>query len=168
HIHDPLVAADSKKVAKKRSCGGICLRVFVFLLAIIALTLSGSFIVTNTFTFGLKIPNLRKYLPRKEIVLTTAELAHGKIYDVSAGPKYYGKGGGYAFFSGKDAARAYITGCFQTHLTHDLRGLSEDQIASISQWTDFYENHDQYYYVGRVVHDPIPEDAPLPEDCNID
>ncbi|KAJ3210587.1 hypothetical protein HDU67_005171 [Dinochytrium kinnereticum] len=118
---------------------------------------------------------------RKEITLTTAELAefdgsdpskpiylgiNGKIYDVSAGPKYYGKGGGYGFFSGKDAARAYITGCFETHLTHDLRGLNEDQIKSLSQWTDFYENHDKYFYVGKVIHDPIPEDTPIPEDCN--
>lgn len=30
--------------------------------------------------------------------------------------------------AGKDAARAYGTGCFSTHLTHDLRGLSEDEL----------------------------------------
>ena len=34
----------------------------------------------------------------------------GKVFDVSAGAKYYGKGGSYAYFSGKDASRAYITG----------------------------------------------------------
>ena len=30
--------------------------------------------------------------------------------------------------AGKDAARAYGTGCFQTHLTHDLRGLSDSEM----------------------------------------
>lgn len=30
--------------------------------------------------------------------------------------------------AGKDAARAYTTGCFQTHLTHDIRGLNEKEL----------------------------------------
>lgn len=81
---------------------------------------------------------------RKDIVLTQNELARydgsdpakniylaikGEIFDVTAGRPYYGKGGGYSFFSGRDASRAYTTGCFQTHLTHDLRGLTPHQIA---------------------------------------
>jgi predicted heme/steroid binding protein len=52
----------------------------------------------------------------------------GEIFDVSRGSAYYAKGGAYGFFSGKDASRAYTTGCFQTHLTHDLRGLSPQQL----------------------------------------
>ncbi|KND01606.1 uncharacterized protein SPPG_03403 [Spizellomyces punctatus DAOM BR117] len=155
---------------------------FLLTLGLIIVTgLATSWIVTDSLTFGYPIPNWRKLLHRHEITLTTAELAqydgtdpskpiylaiNGKVYDVSAGPQYYGKGGGYNFFSGKDAARAYITGCFQTHLTHDLRGLSEAQIKTLDQWTDFYAKHDQYFYVGKVIHDPIPEDAPIPEDCN--
>ncbi len=30
---------------------------------------------------------------------------------------------------GVDAARAFGTGCFETHRTHDLRGLSEAELA---------------------------------------
>lgn len=30
--------------------------------------------------------------------------------------------------AGKDAARAFGTGCFQTHQTHDLRGLTESEL----------------------------------------
>ena len=37
----------------------------------------------------------------------------------------YGPGGSYAHFAGVDAARAYVSGCFQEDLTHDLRGLEE-------------------------------------------
>lgn len=50
---------------------------------------------------------------------------NGTVYDVSAAPEIYGPGGSYSFFSGKDAARAFITGCFQQDLTYDLRGLED-------------------------------------------
>jgi dihydrofolate reductase len=40
--------------------------------------------------------------------------------------------GSYGYFSGKDASRAYITGCFATHLTHDLRGLSDADIEVLN------------------------------------
>ncbi|KAF2816547.1 uncharacterized protein BDZ99DRAFT_458406 [Mytilinidion resinicola] len=50
---------------------------------------------------------------------------NGTIYDVSAGRKTYGPGGSYHFFAGRDAARAFITGCFQEDLTPDLRGVEE-------------------------------------------
>lgn len=50
---------------------------------------------------------------------------NGTVYDVSASPHTYGPGGSYSFFSGKDASRAFITGCFQQDLTYDLRGLED-------------------------------------------
>ena len=57
--------------------------------------------------------------PKKPIYLAL----NGSIYDVSAGQKTYGPGGSYHFFAGRDAARAFITGCFQEDLTSDLRGV---------------------------------------------
>jgi predicted heme/steroid binding protein len=75
-----------------------------------------------------------------ELLLTDAELSlyngtdpslpiylalNGTIYDVSAGPKHYGPGGSYHFFAGKDATRAFVTGCFDTDLVGDLRGVEE-------------------------------------------
>lgn len=47
---------------------------------------------------------------------------NGTIYDVSAGRHVYGPGGSYSFFAGRDATRAFITGCFQEDLTPDTRG----------------------------------------------
>lgn len=47
---------------------------------------------------------------------------NGTIYDVSAGRHVYGPGGSYSFFAGRDATRAFITGCFQEDLTPDIRG----------------------------------------------
>lgn len=48
---------------------------------------------------------------------------NGTIYDVSAGRHMYGPGGSYDFFAGRDASRAFVTGCFDSDLTHDLRGV---------------------------------------------
>jgi len=37
----------------------------------------------------------------------------------------YGPGGSYNFFTGRDATRAFVTGCFQEDLTPDLDGVEE-------------------------------------------
>ena len=66
---------------------------------------------------------------------------------------------------GKDATRAFITGCFQTHLTHDLRGLSQDQVDSLKSWADFFAGSKKYTYVGKVILDPIDPQSPIPADC---
>lgn len=50
---------------------------------------------------------------------------NGTIIDVSSNPGIYGPGGGYHFFVGKDATRAFVTGCFQEDLTGDMTGVEE-------------------------------------------
>ncbi|TKA26989.1 hypothetical protein B0A50_05180 [Salinomyces thailandicus] len=52
---------------------------------------------------------------------------NGTIYDVSAGRGFYGPGGHYGHFAGRDATRAWVTECWETEdqLTHDMRGLVE-------------------------------------------
>lgn len=50
---------------------------------------------------------------------------NGTIYDVSAGRHAYGPGGSYHFFAGRDATRAFVTGCFSDDLTPDMRGVEE-------------------------------------------
>ncbi|KAJ3300739.1 hypothetical protein HK104_006037 [Borealophlyctis nickersoniae] len=168
---------------RRRSAVSVLSTLFTSLALLLFTAAATSYIVTETFTFGYPVPNWRKYLPVKERIFTDAELAqydgsdpnkpvylaiNGKVYDVTAGRKHYGKGGSYSTFSGRDAARAYITGCFQTHLTHDLRGITEEQMKSLNHWTDFYEKNNQYFYVGRVIHDPIDPASPIPEDCGLD
>ena len=44
----------------------------------------------------------------------------GQVFDVSKSPQYYGPNGGYGFFAGKDASRAFVTGQF------DEEGLIDD------------------------------------------
>ena len=48
---------------------------------------------------------------------------NGTIYDVSAGRHMYGPDGSYSFFAGRDATRAFVTGCFDEDLTPDMRGV---------------------------------------------
>lgn len=50
---------------------------------------------------------------------------NGTVFDVSANRAIYGPGGSYNFFAGRDATRAFVTGCFQEDRTPDLVGVEE-------------------------------------------
>ncbi|KAK9323557.1 cytochrome b5-like heme/steroid binding domain-containing protein [Lipomyces orientalis] len=86
---------------------------------------------------------------------------NGSVYDVTESDRTYGPGGPYHHFAGRDAARAFVTGCFTTDLTHDLRGL--DPVAAgkdIAGWKAFFEKSARYWYVGDVIHEPIAGSPP--------
>lgn len=42
------------------------------------------------------------------------------------------QGGSYNHFAGRDASRAFVTGCFSSGLTHDVRGLDEKETKVIT------------------------------------
>ncbi|KAL1598600.1 hypothetical protein SLS60_007740 [Paraconiothyrium brasiliense] len=67
--------------------------------------------------------------PSKPIYLAL----NGTIYDVSISPATYGPGGSYHFFAGRDAARAFLTGCFDTDSVPDLRGV-EQMYIPLEPW----------------------------------
>lgn len=67
--------------------------------------------------------------PSKPIYLAL----NGTIYDVSISPATYGPGGSYHFFAGRDAARAFLTGCFDTDSVPDLRGV-EQMYMPLEPW----------------------------------
>lgn len=70
--------------------------------------------------------------------------------------------------AGRDASRAFITGCFETHLTHDLRGLSDKELEALDQWKSFFAEHAKYYRIGRAILPPIDPSSPIPPPCNDD
>src|ERR1700720_109671 len=66
-----------------------------------------------------------------------------KVYDVTAGAHNYGVGGGYHNFAGIDASRAWATQCLTGHRTHDLRGLTADELrVSIQKFTALFHQKD--------------------------
>ena len=71
---------------------------------------------------------------------------------MSANPQSYDKAkGSYGFFVGKDAIRAYATGCFKEEcLIADTTGLDESQLKSVKHWQDFYADEDKYPKVGSL------------------
>ena len=85
--------------------------------------------------------------PLKPVWLAIA----GKVFDVEKGAKnYYGEGGGYSFFSGRDGTRAFVTGKFDEEgLTDNLTGLSPLEIGEIEDWVHFYEK--DYVFVGKLI-----------------
>lgn len=78
---------------------------------------------------------------------------NGTVYDVTSSSRIYGPNGPYHAFSGKDGARAFVTGCYdkEDELTHDLRGLDEEEIIDqLGGWKRFFENNSKYWKVGTV------------------
>ncbi|XP_030648705.1 neuferricin [Chanos chanos] len=74
----------------------------------------------------------------------------GQVFDVEKGRKHYGPGGGYRFFSGRDASRAFVTGDFtEAGLTDDLTDLSPSQIVALYDWLAFYQR--DYTPAGRLI-----------------
>ena len=74
------------------------------------------------------------YLTREELSQYTGEngkpvylAIKGKIFDVSSAEGYYGKGGSYSGFAGRDATRAFLDLCFTEEclkVAHKLGNLS--------------------------------------------
>nr|CDJ98337.1 Cytochrome b5 domain containing protein [Haemonchus contortus] len=74
----------------------------------------------------------------------------GRIYNVDKGKKHYGKGGGYHFFAGRDATRAFVSGDFtESGLVDTTDGLSHEDLLGIRDWISFYEK--DYKLVGVLI-----------------
>ncbi|KAI1315015.1 hypothetical protein EDD11_001400 [Mortierella claussenii] len=183
HGQDKAHSSKRKASSGQKNQGSLKQSVVQGLLLSVLFFFLSSYLITDTWLWGYsgKYSNWRHWVPRKPIVLTQKELAlydgtdptkpiylavKGEVFDVTQGRAYYARGGGYGFFSGRDASRAYTTGCFQTHLTHDIRGLTSQQLADIDGWANFYRNHPKYYKIGTVILDPVDPNSPVPEDCN--
>ncbi|KAJ6516302.1 cytochrome b5-like heme/steroid binding domain-containing protein [Mycena sanguinolenta] len=148
----------------------------------IFVALAGKF-VTGSYTWEYEtrlMPTLKSLWPTDQRLFSENALAQfngevpgrptylaidGDVYDVSKG-KAYQPGGSYHFMAGRDAARAFGTGCFQTHRTHDLRGLSDKEYEGVQHWKKFFADHKDYHQVGRVSHPPIDPRSPIPEHCD--
>jgi hypothetical protein len=76
----------------------------------------------------------------------------GEVYDVSDGEEYYGDGGGYSFFAGRDASVTFVSGQFNEEgLKKKFDELEANEIRSIESWRMFYSQHEKYKYKGLLV-----------------
>ncbi|OMO61566.1 Plant peroxidase [Corchorus capsularis] len=73
----------------------------------------------------------------------------GVIYDVTTGKSFYGPGGAYAMFAGKDASRALAKmSKNEEDVTPNLDGLDEKQIGVLNDWVQKFQA--KYPVVGRA------------------
>lgn len=151
-----------------------------FACVVVAVLLAGKF-VTGEWGWGLRQADVSRWWPSQQRLFSESLLARfdgkyeenpvyiaidGDVYDVSSNRRVYGPGGSYAPMAGVDAARAFGTGCFKDHRTHDLRGLSESELQGVEHWKKFFGEHKSYTKVGRVNHPPIDPASPLPVHCD--
>ncbi|KAG6739196.1 hypothetical protein POTOM_056783 [Populus tomentosa] len=73
----------------------------------------------------------------------------GRVFDVTTGKSFYGPGGSYAMFAGKDASRALAKMSKNDEdITSSLHGLTEKEIGVLDDWEKKFEA--KYPVVGRV------------------
>ena len=78
----------------------------------------------------------------------------GLVFDVTKGRPYYGEGGGYSFFSGVDATRAFVSGNFTADgLIDTIDDFDDEQIDGINGWVEFYKEKSEgkYFHVGYLI-----------------
>jgi membrane-associated progesterone receptor component len=88
---------------------------------------------------------------------------NGRVFDVSEGRNFYGPGGPYANFAGRDASRGLACGSFDEFmLTKDLdgpldtlRGLGAEEMDALRGWEERFE--EKYLVVGKLVPVGSPE-----------
>ncbi len=74
----------------------------------------------------------------------------GYVYDVTQGRDFYGPGGPYGMFAGKDCTRALAKMAFEEELfTGELDGLDPDEVDKLEEWIEMFEG--KYRRVGRLL-----------------
>ncbi|XP_017695944.2 membrane steroid-binding protein 1-like [Phoenix dactylifera] len=83
--------------------------------------------------------------PKKPLLMAIK----GQIYDVTQSRMFYGPGGPYALFAGKDASRALAKMSFESKdLTGDISGLGPFELDALQDWE--YKFMSKYVKVGTV------------------
>ncbi|CAH1390896.1 unnamed protein product [Nezara viridula] len=76
---------------------------------------------------------------------------NGKVFDVTKGKRFYGPGGPYAAFGGRDASRGLatfsVTGGSETY--DDLSDLNSMEMDSVREWEMQFT--DRYDYIGKLL-----------------
>jgi len=76
---------------------------------------------------------------------------NGKVFDVTKGKRFYGPGGPYSSFAGRDASRCLATFSVDDAKDEydDLSDLNSMQMDSVREWEIQFQ--EKYQYVGRLL-----------------
>jgi membrane-associated progesterone receptor component len=84
--------------------------------------------------------------PTKPLLLAVK----GHVYDVGRGRDFYGPGGPYGMFAGKDCTRALAKVAFDPELfTGDVEGLELEELDKLEEWIEMFDG--KYRRVGRLI-----------------
>lgn len=88
----------------------------------------------------------------------------GRVYDVTQGQKFYGPTSAYHMFAGHDVTYALSTGCKTDYCLEDADAadLTEAQLTEGKRWLSFFQLHDKYPFVGKLV-DAVITDSKMNE-----
>ncbi|KAJ8061225.1 hypothetical protein OCU04_010297 [Sclerotinia nivalis] len=81
----------------------------------------------------------------------------GRVFDVSNGRNFYGPGGPYENFAGRDASRGLAKGSFDADMLtedlqaelDDLKDLDGEELDALRGWEERFE--EKYLLVGRLI-----------------
>ncbi|EJD43955.1 cytochrome b5 [Auricularia subglabra TFB-10046 SS5] len=80
----------------------------------------------------------------------------GMVFDVTAGGSFYGPGGAYGNFSGRDASRGMAKQSFDDEMLtpidrplDKLEDLTPSEIENMNGWLEFFQG--KYIYCGELV-----------------
>jgi len=86
---------------------------------------------------------------------------NGTVYDVSRGRQFYGPGGPYGLFAGRDASRALAKSSFEAVYLDDpcVDNLTADEKTTLTEWAGSYEH--KYINMGWL-EDSAPKEQLKP------
>lgn len=92
----------------------------------------------------------------------------GKVFDVTPGRNFYGPGGPYENFAGRDASRGLASGSFDEDMLtknlhgplDDLKDLDQSQLEALQDWEDRFV--EKYLVVGKLVPVGSPHPSKVP------
>ena len=81
----------------------------------------------------------------------------GNVFDVTPGRNFYGPGGPYENFAGRDATRGLASGSFDDDVLtkdlegplDDLKGLGQSELDALEDWEGRFT--EKYLVVGKLV-----------------
>ncbi|KEY67340.1 hypothetical protein S7711_09470 [Stachybotrys chartarum IBT 7711] len=153
------------EAAKASADGGFLTPLNILLLGVVAYTTYSMLRPTPSPKPSRDAPPtiFRTYTPRSLLPFNGEQGApvflavRGKVFDVSRGRNFYGPGGPYSNFAGRDASRGLACGSFdEDMLTKDLdgpldtlEGLGAEEMEALQGWEDRF--NDKYDIVGELV-----------------